>query len=140
MAKVISITAEGERKLIEVNVSNPNVVLEDVVCNAAVAIGSVVRMASGVAELAVGDTLANSNFIGIVEAKSSATLCTIRVSGVSENNIFSGLDEEKEYYLSTTTLGALTAIPPTSGIMVRVGQPFDSQSMLVLKGMRIKRS
>lgn len=122
-------------------VSGANTVLRGVDCDASVYVGAVVRVSGGVAFNAIADSLANSNMIGIVESKGSSVTCDIRVSGVTANTIFSGLDETKEYYLSATVEGEVTLLPPTTSgsVLLKIGQPFDSESMLVSKGIRTVR-
>ena len=122
--------------------STPDMVLLNVPCDPSVNVGDWVRMdGTGTAIQAIADSLANSNVIGLVEFKPSITSCNIRVLGVSEP-LFVGLDETKEYYLSNTTAGAMDlTVPVTSGhIVLKVGQPYDSQRLLVLKGTRMQRS
>ncbi len=121
--------------------ADARVVLQDVSCNPSVFVGAIVIMNSGVAVNAIADSLANSNMIGIVESKSSLEKCNIRVSGVTDGNIFSGLDETKEYFLSDSVGGQITSIPPSasSHVLLRIGQPFSSTKMLVLKGTRVIR-
>lgn len=118
-----------------------NVVLRDVPCDATVFVGAAVKMVAGTAFNALADSLTNSNVIGIAEVKVSATVCHIRVLGVSPA-IYSGLDETKEYFLSDTVAGQITTTAPsTSGhIILRVGQPFSGTKLLVLKGIRIERA
>ena len=120
---------------------SPNVILTDVPCDPSVAVGDVVRMSSGVAVQALADSFANSNSIGIIESKASTTLCNIRVLGTT-GEIFTGLDETMEYYLSDTVPGAMTTTPPTAtgSIYLKIGQPFSSTRLLVLKGERIERA
>jgi len=117
------------------------VVLTNVDCNSSVYEGAVVVLISGVAVNAQADSLANSNMIGIVESKLSLNKCNIRVQGTTDGDIFSGLDESKEYFLSDSIAGEITATPPsaTGSIMLKVGQPFDSGNMVVLKGQRTVR-
>jgi len=119
-----------------------NVVLSDIACDPSVYIKAAVRMQSGIAYNAQADVLANSNVIGIVESKGSSTLCNIRVLGVTVGDIFTGLDETKEYYLSETVAGGLSVLPPVASgsVVLRIGQPFDSTNMLVIKGVRTIRS
>ena len=84
---------------------------------------------SGVALRAQADVIGNSNVIGFIESKSDSTTCNIRVLGVSEE-IFTGLDVTKEYYLSAVTPGLITtAIPTGSGnVVLKMGQPFSDKS------------
>ncbi len=118
------------------------VVLADVDCDSTVYLGAAVRMSSGTAINAIADGMANSNVIGVVESKSSSTKCNIRVLGVTAGDVFSGLDETLEYYLSATVAGSLVTIPPSAPgtIRLRIGQPFDIANLLVIKGERTLRA
>lgn len=126
---------------LQFEVNPPNTVIKNVTCDATVYIGALVRMSGGIAVNALADNADNANVIGIVEDKSSATVCVIRFLGVT-NPIFAGLDETKEYYLSDVTPGLITTtIPVTSGhVVLKVGQPFNDKQLLVLKGTRLVRS
>ena len=95
---------------------------------------------SGTAQNAIADSLANSNMIGICESKSSINVCDIRVLGTT-GALYSSLDTTKEYYLSDSTPGQITTtIPSASGhVVLKIGQPFSSTEMLVLKGQRTVR-
>lgn len=118
---------------------SPNVVLADVDCEASVYVGSAVIMnSSGVAVNALADGIPNSNVIGIVQSKSSAIKCDIRVSGVTPE-IFSGLVVESEYYLSDTINGGIVVTPTTTSghIRLKLGQPFSSTRLMVMKGERL---
>lgn len=120
---------------------NTNVTIENVPCLASVYVGAAVIMdGTGTANNALADSLANSNVIGIVESKSSTTVCTIRVIGVT-SAIFSGLDVTKEYYLSDSVAGGIsTTIPTASGhVVLRIGQPFSDEEFLVVRGQRTVR-
>lgn len=119
-----------------------NVVLTNVPCDASVFVGAVVRMNTGVAYNALADSADNSNMIGIAERKATSTLCDVRVLGVVSYDIYSGLDETKEYYLSDVTPGLITTtIPIAPGhIVLKVGQPYSTERMLVLKGIRMERT
>jgi len=122
-------------------VGGANVVIADVPCESSVYVkAAVIMQASGIAKNALADSLANSNVIGIVESKSSTTLCNIRVIGVTPS-VFTGLDVSKEYYLSDVIDGDIvTTIPITSGhVVLKVGQPFSDQEFLVSKGQRTVR-
>lgn len=122
--------------------SAANVLLTNVPCNAAVYVGAAVRMDTlGVAQNALADSLTNSNLIGVCESKVSATVCNIRVLGVTPA-IYAGLDVTKEYFLSESTAGLVTTtVPVGSGsVIVRVGQPFSGTKILVIKGQRIERA
>ncbi len=122
--------------------SNANVVLTNVPCDPSVIVTDAVKMVAGVAYQAQADAVGNSNLIGIVQSKSSSVLCDIRVTGITPP-IFTGLDETKEYYLSTSTAGLVVdetiATGGAGSVIIRVGQPFSSTEMFVSKGMRIIR-
>ena len=133
-------TFVGQTSL-QFEVNPPNTVIKNVTCDNSVYIGALVRMQGGIAVNAIADSVDNANVIGIVEDKSSATVCVIRFLGVS-TAIYSGLDESKEYYLSDVTPGLITTdIPVASGhVVLKVGQPFNDKQLLVLKGTRLVRS
>jgi hypothetical protein len=119
-----------------------NVILVEVPCDSTVYVNAAVRMEStGIAYNALADSIANSNVIGIVISKSSATVCTIRVTGVT-NDIFTGLDVTKEYYLSDTIAGEITTtVPSTSGhVRLKLGQPYSDSQFLIMKGERTTRA
>lgn len=116
-----------------------NVLLTNVPCSPSVFEGACVRMSGGTALNASAASLATSNFIGICESKHTATLCNIRVLGTSEP-VFNNLDESKEYFLSVTDGEMSESLPTGSGtVILRIGQPFSSSEMLVLKGSRTVR-
>lgn len=123
--------------------ASANTVISDVPCDPAVYVGSAVIMDSmGIAQNALADNEVNANVIGIVQAKSSTTLCTIRFLGVTDGDIFAGLDVTKEYFLSAITPGLITttATSASGTVLLRIGQPFSATKFLVLKGIRIIRS
>ena len=118
-----------------------NVLLTNVDCLSSVYAGAVLILnGSGVAENAIADSLANSNMIGICEVKPSLNKCDIRVLGTT-GVLYSSLDTTKEYYLSDSSAGAITTtIPSASGsVILKIGQPFSSTRMVVMKGQRTVR-
>lgn len=128
---------------VTVTVLNPpsGIVVPNVTCNEDVYLGAAVYMdSSEVAQNAIATSIDTSNVLGIVEAKQSDTLCTVRVSGKTES-VFSGLDVANTYYLSDTTPGALqTAIPTQSGhVKLRLGQAFNANSLVYIKGEAVIR-
>jgi len=133
----------GQEVLVNpVTAGGANVVLEDVPCEASVYVGSAVIMqASGIAKNGLADSIANSNILGIVEAKNDTELCNIRVLGVSLS-IYTGLDVTKEYFLSATVAGEITTIiPTTSGnVILKLGQPFSATEFLMNKSDRTIRT
>lgn len=117
------------------------IVLENVPCDPTVYVGAAVRMdALGTAFNALADNINTSNVIGIVESKDGATLCNIRVSGLTIG-VFSTLDVTREYFLSDTVPGDITTTVPTSSghIKLKLGQPFNDSRFLFMKGERVVR-
>lgn len=143
--------------------------IENIPCESDVYLGSVVRMKQGVpvdvlmsdwvtldglysldattyssvAANAIANSYDTSNAIGICESKLSATICTIRIAGVSAALYF-GLDVVEEYYLSDITPGGvvpLTSSPTAAGhVLLRIGQPTDPTKMLWQRGERLLRA
>ena len=140
--KVVGQRPAGTKVLVDpAEIGGANVVLLNVPCNSSVYVGAAVRMTSGgTAVNAQADSIANSNVIGVVEAKPSTNTCNIRVMGVSDA-VFSGLDVTKEYYLSDAVAGQIsTTIPTASGsVVLRVGQPFSATEFLMNKGQQVVR-
>jgi len=137
---LVDTTSDGNGN-VTVTVNEPDtssIVLKSVDCDASVYVGSFVRMnASEIAVNALADSLSNSNVLGLVVSKSTSILCDIRVTGVSEQ-VLSGLDVTKEYFLSDTVAGGIaTTIPTASGyVKLKLGQPFSDKKFLMLKGER----
>lgn len=121
--------------------ASANVVITDVPCDSSVYAGAAVRMTSGGSAVnALADSLTNSNVLGICQEKSSSTSCIIRVLGVTPS-IYTGMDVTKNYYLSDSVAGLIqTSAPVASGsVILKVGQPYSSQELLVLVGSRTVR-
>lgn len=115
------------------------ILLIDIPCDSSVYVKAAVYMDSGgTAFNALGDSTSTSNVIGLVESKSSSTLCDIRVSGTTPAN-FTGLDTTKEYFLSDTVAGEITDVAPsgTGHVILRVGQPLSATRFVVNQGQRI---
>lgn len=121
--------------------NSANAILTNIPCDAFVGVGDFVRMEEGVAVQAIADSLANSNVLGLVEQVNADSTCTIRVNGVSLS-VFSSLDTGLEYYLSEVDPGKITSSAPilAGQIVLKLGQPFDSTRLIVLKGSRIVRA
>ena len=122
-------------------VPDSSLLLTNVMCDASVYVGAVVRMALGIAVNAIATSLLTSNAIGVVENKTGTTSCDIRVLGVTPA-LFAGLNESKEYYLSESVAGAMTTVAPSApgAVIVRIGQPFSPTRFLVVKGTRVQRA
>ncbi len=166
----VSATKTGDRVTVAISSGGGSglEVIENMPCASSVYVGAAVRLDPGVAtELTMDEwtslallasmfatdysTLVinarannyeNSNVFGIVESKSSATLCNVRISGVSNTNYF-GLDVEEEYFLSDVTEGAIVPLalaPINSGsVLLKIGQPFSSNRLIYSRGERILR-
>lgn len=118
------------------------VVIFNVPCETTVFVKAVVQMqASGIVKNALADSLANSVVLGICIAKQTTTLCTVRLSGVTET-VFTGLDVLEEYFLSETTAGEITTTPPTGSgeIVLKIGIPFSATRLVIDKGNRFERA
>lgn len=92
---------------------------------------------------ALADAYENSNVIGVVESKSSSTVCDIRVYGIAPS-VYLGLDITEEYYLSHTTPGGIVSSfnAPTSvgTVLLKIGQPYSGSSFFVSRGERLVRA
>ena len=121
--------------------NDANAVLKGLTCEAAVQVGDAVRIEGGIVKQALADAIAHSNVLGLVESKETLTICSVRVSGVTADN-YTGLDESLDYYLSATTPGALTTTAPSSPgqILLRLGQPYDAQRLVFVRGTRVIRA
>ncbi len=143
MALIKTVVA-GKTVLIDSStIGGANVVLQNVTCDASVAVGNAVRMNSGGTAInALADSTANANVIGVVESKSTSVLCNIRVLGVTEGAIFAGLDVTKKYFLSDAVAGTMVTTPPTASgsVILKIGQPFSATALLVLVGEGIVRA
>lgn len=119
-----------------------NNVIQNAACDSSVLVGNWVRMSGTTAINALADSLANSDVIGVVESKTSATVCSIRFLGLSTIGVFSGLDPDLHYFLSNTVPGAMTTTLPTAAgsVVLRLGQAFSADRFLVQKNIRLARS
>jgi hypothetical protein len=129
------------------NQIDPNIPLEqgllirNVVCDVSVYLGAAVKMnGNSVAELAIATSYAEANVIGIVEEKSSPTICDIRFLGLTGEN-FTMLNTSEEYYLSDKIAGKIVPFneaPTEAGhIRIKLGQPFSEKRFVFFKGERI---
>lgn len=121
--------------------ANANVVIDNVSCDSTVYAGAAVYMdATGTAYNAIATSLSTSNVLGIVESKASPTECAIRVLGVS-GGLYTSLDTTKEYFLSDSTAGLISVVVPTASgsVVLKIGQPYSSSEMMILKGTRTVR-
>jgi hypothetical protein len=106
--------------------------IEDLVCDASVSVGNMVRMNGTTVVNAQADSFVNSKVFGVCVAKTNATTCNVQVTGFTDD-IFVGLSTNELYFLSDSTPGAITTSPPTaSGAVVQqVGRPVSSTSLVI---------
>jgi hypothetical protein len=94
----------------------------------------------GLAVNALADSYEHANVLGIVESKSSASVCDIRIAGITPA-IYIGLSTQEEYYLSDTNPGALVpheGAPTTPDhVLLRIGQALNSSRLLFIRGERV---
>lgn len=123
-------------------IATPDIVARDIPCDSGVAVGDWVRIdLTNTAVKALADTADNAHVMGIVEEKSTSTICSIRLAGVSKV-VFVGLDTTKEYFLSPSTAGGMTTTVPTGAgeILLRVGKAIDATRIVVTIGTRMRRA
>lgn len=115
-------------------------VLENLTCSASVAVGSIVRISGSTIVRALANNLTNSRVLGICISKSNATTCNVQVCGFTPN-IFAGLSTVNSYYLSDTTLGAITTTPPTTSgsYVIRIGQTLTGTNIIIQIERVVKR-
>lgn len=123
--------------------SSPDLLQSNQTCDSSVNVGDWVRLDPILLVLvkAQADIFANSNVLGLVEVKSSATSCSVRVGGISKP-IFTGLDVSTNYFLDPSIAGQMTITVPTGSgqVVLALGQPFDTQRFLVEKKIRLIRA
>lgn len=116
-------------------------VIENVTCDATVAVGNVVRMNGTTAINALANNTTNSKAIGVCISKTSATECNIQVTG-STTAVFGGLTPSENYFLSSTTPGALTTTPPSASgnVVIHIGRAYTSSQLVLQIGTQVRRS
>lgn len=122
--------------------STPDILVSNLPCDPLVTIGDWVRLDSNQTVVrAVADSVLNSLIFGLVEEKNSATVCTVRVAGVSKE-IFSSLDVMAPYFLDSVTGGRMTKVVPESAgeIVLSLGRPVTDKRFLVQPALRLQRS
>ena len=135
----VDLVNQGGNEQVKISISDDllnsqvGLILFELDCDASVFVGSVVVFHSdGIIYNALADTIDTSNIIGVVTNKSSSTKCDVRVNGVTEE-LYTGLDVTKQYYLSDVNAGKLTTTVPTDSghVVVNVGQPMTSKKLVV---------
>lgn len=117
-------------------------VKEAVDCDSSVAIGDVVRMSGTTAVKALATSFIGSNAVGLVISKPSSTSCDIAVCGPITLGALGPLDTSKSYFLSDSTSGAITDVPPTTSgnYVIRIGNAINSTTIALKFERVVKRS
>lgn len=108
-------------------------------CDSAVVLGDPVRFNSdGKAFSCLATNYSNVNMIGVCVIKLTQTMCVIRVGGKT-SAIYSNLVRNDDYFVGLTG-GLVNTIPGSGTFTLRVGTAYDSQSLVIYKGIATKRS
>lgn len=115
--------------------STPDVLVSGLQCDSTVFVGAIVRVDAITGDVvnAQADNIENCrNTIGICQAKSSTTMCTVRLFGLS-TAIYSGLTINALYFLSASTPGDYTTTPPTGSgeVVLNVFSPLTDDRVIV---------
>jgi len=107
-------------------------VIKDQLCDSSVFEGAFVYVDSGVAYNAIATGILTSRVIGVVESKSDSTTCDIRVAGLVED-ILTGLDDNVNYFLSSTVAGTIgtTVVTGSGNVLLKIGRPITSTIFLL---------
>jgi len=111
-------------------------------CDASVYVGAAVYLGVGdIAFNAIADDISTSLVFGFTISKPTATTCRVRVAGITEN-IFSGITEGSQYFLSDNVAGEIsTSIPTTSGYVIApLGTALTDQTIAIAIQARMKRA
>jgi len=113
-----------------------------VACEASVELADAVRKNGAVLVQALADSKLNALVVGIVVKKHTSVLCDLLCDGVTDE-IFSGLDASKKYFLSHTLPGKLTTVPVPTGsgfILIKIGDPLTDTRLIIRRSQIIIRS
>lgn len=104
-------------------------------CESAASVGDAVYMDGSIAKRGIATSLRTSLIVGIIEKKYTATSCLVRLGGVS-SEIYTGLDDSEQYFLSATVPGEITTVAPSGPgeISVVVGLAWDTDRLVVQIG------
>lgn len=110
-------------------------------CDASVQVEDAVIMNSGIAVQAIASVISTGRAIGLCERKLSDTSCIVIVSGISELT-FTGLSENRDYFLSDTTPGQLVLTPPTASntVVMKLGTALTDSKFVVNRELKVIRS
>lgn len=115
-------------------------VLQSVSCDASVAIGDIVRLSGTTIIRAQADNFANSKAIGVCVAKSDPTTCDVQITGFTGSTM-SGLTSETTYFLSDSSAGQLTSVPPTTSgsYVIKMGVAYTGTRLILQIERIVKR-
>lgn len=119
-----------------------NVVLHKQICDGSVLDGHpVILDSSGVAQSAVATSFNSGHAVGVISKKHSLTVCDILLRGVS-SSLYSGLTPGLRYFVSATTVGAITPTPPANSgnLVLEIGQAISSTSLYINPRVIVIRS
>ena len=110
-------------------------------CDVSVDVEDVVIMNSGIAVQAIASSISTGRAIGLCERKLSPTSCIVIVSGISEIG-FTGLSENRDYFLSDSTPGQLIITPPSASgsVVMKLGTALTDSSFVVNRELKVIRS
>jgi len=98
-------------------------------CTATEQVGDLVYvLSSGEVRQADASAIATARAVGFVKTKPTATTCEVQCGGAMAD--LSGLTPGATYFLSETP-GAVVATPPTSGVVVPVGEALSATSLII---------
>lgn len=92
--------------------------------------GQVVYWAGSAFDLALATTPTLSKVVGFAINDQTGALKDVLVSGVVQN-VFTGLTPNAVYYLSQSSAGAITATPPSSGLVIKVGRAISATQLKI---------
>ena len=115
-------------------------IIKDQTCDVSVYIGSFVYIEAGVANNGLANSITTSRVIGVVENKPTTTTCDIRIGGLTDE-IFIGLNDNNNYFLSSTVAGeaSLTVTTGSGNVLVKLGKPITDKILLLGIDLRVIR-
>lgn len=92
--------------------------------------GQAVYWAGSAFDLALATTPILSKVVGFTINDETGALKDVVVSGVVKG-VFTGLTPNAVYYLSQSSAGVITATPPTSGLVIKVGRAISATQLKI---------
>ena len=100
----------------------------DFACTASESVGDAVYISgNGTVSTADKSSITTAQVIGFIASKPTDTTCKVRTANLLSG--LSGITYDKLYFLDAS--GAITDTPPTTGVLVRVGQGYNASSLLI---------